>query len=524
MDLVSRDLISSLPNALISHILSFLPTKEAASTSVLSKKWRYLFAYVTNLEFDNSVYLHPEVGKQEGYDKPSESFMEFVDRVLALQGNGILNRFSLDCSDYVDEARVASWISNVMGRGVSDLYLRLMFVTFPSKIFVSKTLVRLRLGTTEDLCITRDVKDVFLPKLKTLYIDSLSFMEDGVGLAKLLSGCPVIEELVLIDIAWEFWDFCAVSSTTLKRLTFSREDNGENPTSMLFDTPSLVYLEYSDAVAGKYPKVKFDSLVEAHIGLGLTEDQLLFADASYSEEDYSSEDDEEKEMACNATDFLMGICNVQILYLSAKTIEVLTICCEPIPVFNNLIQLTIESNSEIGWDPLPSLLKNCPNLETLVLKGLDHKYNNGCGNVCCCKRPKHPSCLLTSPVKVLKIFLFEDNDEEDGSEIRQMKHFLEKMPRLEELIVYYNTAYDSAVFELSKNLQKIPRIASAKCKIQVISENLSLSSTLPCSLTRNWSAFHPVEEEDSLFESTPSPEEKYSMYDLTPFSDSEEDM
>jgi hypothetical protein len=56
----SRDVISSLPDDISSHILSFLPTKEAASTSVLSKKWRYLFAFVPNLDLDDSVYLNPE--------------------------------------------------------------------------------------------------------------------------------------------------------------------------------------------------------------------------------------------------------------------------------------------------------------------------------------------------------------------------------------------------------------------------------------------------------------------------------
>ncbi|EOA23798.1 hypothetical protein CARUB_v10017012mg [Capsella rubella] len=508
MDFVARDIISSLPNPLISHILSFLPTKEAASTSVLSKRWRYLFGFVTNLDFDDSVCEDHE-GKSDA--EISRSFMEFVDRVLALQGNGNVDRFSLDCSNYdVDLARVTGWIYNVLGRGVSELDLSLVEYSLPWEIFMSKTLVRLKLGPGQDLRLTIDRKDVFLPKLKTLCIDSVEVEERGFGFVKLLSGCPVLEELVLNNLGWEYWKFFTVSLKTLKRLTiFSEDETDENPKSVTLDTPNLVYLEYSDAIAGKYPKVNLSSLVEAHIDLRMTEDQS--ADVNFSEDDYFPEDYEEKQVAGNAAEFFKGICSVQILYLSAKTIEVLTFCCEPIPVFNNLNQLTIESQSEIGWDSLPSLLNNCPKLETLVLKRLLHKYNKGCGNVCCCKRPKHPSCLSSSPVKVLKIFLFDDNDEEDGSEVRQIKYFLEKMPRLEQLLVYYDTSYEPAVLDLSKKLQMTSKVASPKCKIQVVSENLSLSCTVPSFLTTKWSTLPPEEEEEHRWVETPPREIKDSM-------------
>ncbi|KAF8085190.1 hypothetical protein N665_0676s0004 [Sinapis alba] len=474
----SRDMFSGLPDPLISHILSFLPTKEAASTSVLSKRWRFLFASVTNLDFKSN--------------DNSPSFMEFVDMLLALQGNAPLNRLSLYLTDYPDPVHVTVWILHVLGRGVLDLDLRLSEYPLPPEIFVSKTLVRLKLGEGHDVTFSADVESVFLPKLKTLDIDSVVFEEEGVGFAKLLSGCPVLEELVLMSMGWENWEFCSVSATSLKKLKIFLDDFDENPESVSFDTPNLEYLEYSDNIARKYPKVNLSSLVEAHLGLQLSEDQS--ADANFSEEDgYFSEGyyDEGKEMVGNATNFLLGLCNVQILYLSAKTLEVLTFCCEATPVFNNLIQLTIESNYENGWDSLPDLLQNCPNLETLIFKGLVHKSTDGCGNLCDCKPLKNPACLSSSVVKVLKIVLSVDVDD-DGIEIEQIKHFVEKMPRLEQLVVYFNISYDPSVFDLSKKLQSIPRIASPKCNIQVISPNLSLSSTLPSTLSKKWSA--PNEE------------------------------
>ncbi|KAL0714834.1 hypothetical protein Bca4012_021813 [Brassica carinata] len=487
---MEEDMFNRLPNPLISHILSFLPTKEAASTSILSKRWRLLFASVTNLDFEG--------------DEDSPTFVGFVDRLLALQGNAQLNRFSLNFTDYPDPDTVTAWILNVLRRGVSELELSLSDYPLPPEIFVSKTLLKLKLEGGHSLSFGADVEKVFLPKVKRLEMESVEFEEDGVGFGKLLSGCPVLEELVLANLGWEHWKSCSVSAKTLRRLKFfSQVDNDdENPKSVSFDAPNLVYLEYTDNIAIKYPRVKFGrSLVEAHISLRLTEDQS--ADAYSSEEEdgyflerYDDDDDEEKKMVGDATNFFKGICDVQILYLSAKTLEVLAFCCEETPVFNNLIQLTVESDEEIGWDSLPGLLKNCPNLETLVFKGLVHKSTKGCGNMCFCKPLKNPSCLSSSTVKVLKIILSVHLDDE-GNEVEQIKHFLEKMPRLEQLIVYFDISYEPSVFELSKKLQSIPRIASPKCNLQVISQNLSLSSTLPCTLTKKWSA--PPNEEYTWF-------------------------
>lgn len=100
-----------------------------------------------------------------------------------------------------------------------------------------------------------------------------------------------------------------MSSRTLKRLTLRCEDYWDNnPDSVSFDTPNLVYFEYADHVAKKYEIVNFDSLVEASIDLRMTHDQS--ANASY------------EDLVGNATELLMRISNVQTLYLSANTLAV----------------------------------------------------------------------------------------------------------------------------------------------------------------------------------------------------------
>jgi len=277
-----------------------------------------------------------------------------------------------------------------------------------------------------------------------------------------------------------------VSSKTFKRLKLCCIDYDQNPDTVSFDTPNLVYLEYSDYVAVKYPRVKFCSLVEASLNLQMTYDQC--AQASYGF------------LVGNATDFLMGVSNVQILHLSDKSLEVLTFCCETIPVFNRLIHLTIKTHrhGEVGWESLPALLKNCPNLETLVFQGLHHKDTIKCEEVvgCLCKYFEDiPTCLSSSPVKVVKVLKFGEtffNYDDMKKQLEQDKHFLETMPNLEQMILYYNTPYDNDVLEVSKQLQILPRVASTKCKIQVISDNLSLSFSFSTSGLTFFNSTFPV--------------------------------
>lgn len=109
------DLFGKIPDPVISHILYFLPTKEAASASVLAKRWRNLFAFVPNLDLDDSVFLRPEEG------------IDFVYRVLALQCNAPIKKFSLKVKTGFHPFRVDRWICNVLKRCVSHLELFMEF-------------------------------------------------------------------------------------------------------------------------------------------------------------------------------------------------------------------------------------------------------------------------------------------------------------------------------------------------------------------------------------------------------------
>ncbi|KAG7544184.1 FBD domain, partial [Arabidopsis thaliana x Arabidopsis arenosa] len=432
-----------------------------------------------------------------------------------------LKRFHVKCKDVVDQYWVLEWIPKVLKRGVLDIDLHIpssrdycensSFYPLPSKIFESKTLVRLKIQFQDGVSI-HVKRGVSLPKLKTLHLDY--FRIDTGTFNKLLSGCHALEELVLVNLMWgdsSEPEACpvTVSIPTLKRLKFCRsedfyeaefheyedydEENINEGVSLSFDNPNLVYLEYSDAIVDRFKQVSFESLVEANLRLRKTPDDQTETDK------------------INVTKLLMGIRNVKILYLSNDTLEVLSCCRERIPIFDNLIELTIKTTPYVGWKSLPPLLKSCPSLETLVFEGLHHKYTNRCGDKdgCLCKYDDHwgakmdvRTCLSSSPVKVLKILKFgETFDDDDGvdrdhddyddedvescdevggvveEQIEHVKHFLETMPDLEQVILYYNTPKDEDVMKVFKKLQKLPGVASANCNVQIKAKNLSLSST-----------------------------------------------
>ncbi|CAA7017025.1 unnamed protein product [Microthlaspi erraticum] len=204
-------------------------------------------------------------------------------------------------------------------------------------------------------------------------------------------------------------------------------------------------------------------------------------------------------MVGDASDFLMGISNVKILYLSSQALEVLIFCCKAIPVFNNVTHLTIETDQEVEWEALPSLLKNCPNLETLVLEGLHYGDTNQCmdddykfkdtnkcyetgADRCSCK-PWYgvPLWLTSSPVrtiKVLKFGGFTSHVDDMEKQMDLIKHLVETMGNLEQVVIYYDTPIDGDLSTVSTAFHMLDKVASAKCKIQVISDNISFSSTV----------------------------------------------
>jgi hypothetical protein len=108
---------------------------------------------------------------------------------------------------------------------------------------------------------------------------------------------------------------------------------------------------------------------------------------------------------------------------------------------------------------MPLLIRSCPNLHTLVIKGFVHRVTSKCGDACAC-----------IPKKQRKIGKKEEISEYGGSfqELEQMRHFLGKLERLETVKVGVHAENNNNNEFLRANLLTLPRLSSKCNNIQFI--------------------------------------------------------
>ncbi|MCH99532.1 F-box/LRR-repeat protein [Trifolium medium] len=142
---VRVDTLNDLPDEILTHILSFLPYKDAFRTRILSKRWLPLCHSLSVLNIDD-----------EGVNSQKD-WIHFPAKQRRVE------------------------------------YLNLLNIPLaPTTIFFCKTLVVLRLMSIRVANMFRCSIDV--PLLKTLDLFNVGF-DDMENLMRLISGCPVLENL-----------------------------------------------------------------------------------------------------------------------------------------------------------------------------------------------------------------------------------------------------------------------------------------------------------------------------------------
>ncbi|KAM5586461.1 F-box/LRR-repeat protein [Rosa sericea] len=326
-----EDRISQLPDGVLCHILSFVPTKYAVRTSILSTRWKDMwtcvpYLYLTDLQFSSSA-----------------DFIEFVDRALLVRDSAAIQKFHLDFNNChaEDLSRIDGWIQTAVRCNVVELDLSVYsdaeeMLELPESLLTCKTLEVLKLRSNSIKIPTSGC----CPKLKFLYVkfsypdnDSMDFFQ-----------FPALEYLRIGgSLGYNGFSF-NISVPELKSLRISLEprDLGE-PWNFLINAPKLEKLDVSEGFLSNYTFENTKSLVEASIDI------------------ITLDDDESDASANRATKFLAGISGVKCLTLSSS----FSMACS-MPVFENLSKLTLLRDGH-WWKILMKFLDRSPNLESFVI-------------------------------------------------------------------------------------------------------------------------------------------------------------
>ncbi|GKV34439.1 hypothetical protein SLEP1_g42814 [Rubroshorea leprosula] len=449
---------SRLPDELLLHILSFLSFKEAVRTSVLSKRWRYLYASLSKLDLHFRQFAFKEAGQID--------LMNVVDRIFFYRDRCPIDKFKFRWlkSEALDPLRLEGWIKAVMWHGVRNLQIRfdpieLKELLLPTSLFTSKTLVDLKLSYTGALNMESGGSGlelpahVFLPSLKFLHLRNVTFSNVD-SWNRLFSNCPVLEDLYFFfnNGRCKF----TITHPKLKMLTLQCAPTSRKygRTEIVINAPNLVYLEYIINDADSLTFVNVQSLDEADI-------------------QFSELHGRQRRYTRVATDVMVAIKNIQTLWISGPTIRILKLFSVPIPVFHNLTHLTIHQ-CDTKVNELPYLLERCKSLETLVLQDLFFWDPNAWSSV------KESRFSFTFCLKKIEILIFLGKD----SQMEMVKYFLEKARVLESMEIHIPVKYE----KLSKIIRRVlmlPKV-SKECNVTFFQAYTMVDGSSFCQHCLEW--------------------------------------
>ncbi|CAF2050914.1 unnamed protein product [Brassica napus] len=445
------DMISELPDSLVTQILSYLPTGDSVQTGILSKRWKNLWLSVPALDL-NCLLIADE--------DDEEVLFTFVEKFLEFSPESSLLKVKVRCRPRMIDGfmdRVGTMIS----RGTQHLdvvssscYLdeRSIYHTcvefMPINLYTSKTLVYLKLSSSGLM----DPGLVFMPCLRFMHLEEVKWR---VHLEKVLSGCPVLEELTLVrdlddDYALRNDEFgvMRVRSQSLKRFSVLplrevRDYHSRVECTLEIDAPGLEYISLGED--------QFDSIVVKN----LTSLIMVNLDIKFVINLYGFFDPWDASKRNEIRGFLNGISSVRHIIISEKTVKALDLYSKGgmIPKFNNLSRLEAVFPSAL-LQFLPAFLQCCPNLKHLVLK-IVHSEEMKEG----LELTDVPRCVSTT----LECVEIKDKFEWEEGKMKVAKYLVENSAVLKKFILS-PTAYNQNIYE------KVNKFAKRSTVCQIIHE------------------------------------------------------
>ncbi|KAL3501594.1 hypothetical protein ACH5RR_036043 [Cinchona calisaya] len=246
------DRISELPSSIIDTILMCLPTRDAARTSILSRKWRYNWSRIPQLVIDDELWN----ATMKKYVPPREKFLEILYQILSLH-QGPIFKFILSVTGLRASPHIDNLIVLLSRSGIKEFTLKLSlgeYYMMPLSFFSCVELMHLNLRSCwiNKPTTFKGFSHLISLKLSHVYMGT-EFLQS------LISSCPILEQLTL-----EYPDilnFLEINAPKLKLFVVN------SPIKSIFfkNTPvlAMVSLELNEQVAyDKFPKKGQKGIVE----------------------------------------------------------------------------------------------------------------------------------------------------------------------------------------------------------------------------------------------------------------------
>lgn len=278
------DMFGNLPDPILELILSSLSTTQVIQTSILSKRWKYLW---TSIPLFSSLDVDC-IRKQTKLEK--KKFKGFMSWTLENKS------LHLESLNYYNMSEVEEFIQAAVMRKVKLLdlmyYPRDYVVNkLPHCLVTCKSLEVLRLFLfTTPLCLT---KCTGFTSLRVLELNSVMLFEDHLVEA-FFKSFPLLEELSLIDCLINTLEDLCISCPSLKTLRIDNrkmvdpDDDNDNDNDVTYveneglcdcltiECPKLVFLEYAGHIAYHFIFRKLASLKKAVIYLDMFQKKISF--------------------------------------------------------------------------------------------------------------------------------------------------------------------------------------------------------------------------------------------------------
>ncbi|XP_027158501.1 F-box/LRR-repeat protein At4g14103-like [Coffea eugenioides] len=381
------DRISALPDEILLHILSFLGSKKTGKTSVLSTRWRFLFASTPDIDLDlsfDSQSLDPSQNNGIVIDHPPYerlyAFMNFGYRLVMLRNGAPIRKFKLSLHQVprAYQAAIQSLISAALLCKVQELEISVdsnalsrahsIEQVSVAGMLSCKTLVSLELDCWPGGNLNVPPDSVWLPNLKSLHLSALILVDED-SIQWLIQGCPVLQELDLSLAGFSHSTTgqqqrgIIISSSSLIKLKL---DCWASECSVLVECKILESFGYSDICARKRkiilvaPNLKYLAYTVDRLGESFIQIPNCLVGAKIRICHWGEQDSIQ-----DIYEHLHRVGWVKSLSLEQNILKALHYCERPFPIFKNLTRLEVRSLS--CWKMLPSLFGCSPSLQELVL-------------------------------------------------------------------------------------------------------------------------------------------------------------